>query len=367
MRVDLETGEILDLVSGEGACAGPDGASATDEARASACPPLLTGGESPSGGRAVIDWLSFTFTEWQESTLMPMMLQLLSVWCGRTVGAEPANGRHGFKQSQLLYVFHEHKFVPVGVMAWGGEQQRGRAYVSLNGTWCSLIDSDMWPVVRGWIESVRATLTRVDLAADFVNGEYSIEDAVDWYRAGEFNAGGRMPKHSCEGDWLHSNPIGGRTLYVGKRGNGKFSRLYEKGKQLGNADSPWMRFECELGNRDRILPHDIITRPTEYFAGQYKVCARIVDAAAARIRTTKLEGEITIGRLKAAVKTSYGRFFHVLRLMTPDHARLVDELAVEGVPSRLAKFALHDFLHPKASETPTEKGPPPWHSQQPSP
>lgn len=169
---------------------------------------------------------------------MPMMLQLLSVWCGRTVGAEPANGRHGFKQSQLLYVFHEHKFVPVGVMAWGGEQQRGRAYVSLNGTWCSLIDSDMWPVVRGWIESVRATLTRVDLAADFVNGEYSIEDAVDWYRAGEFNAGGRMPKHSCEGDWLHANPIGGRTLYVGKRGNGKFSRLYEKGKQLGNADSP---------------------------------------------------------------------------------------------------------------------------------
>ncbi|MEO5351520.1 MAG: hypothetical protein H7836_18040, partial [Magnetococcus sp. YQC-3] len=25
-----------------------------------------------------------------------------------------------FKQSQLLYVFHEHKFVPVGVIAWGG-------------------------------------------------------------------------------------------------------------------------------------------------------------------------------------------------------------------------------------------------------
>ncbi|MDO5625736.1 MAG: hypothetical protein Q4G71_13730 [Pseudomonadota bacterium] len=55
-------------------------------------------------------------------------------------------------------------------------------------------------------------ITRVDLACDLLHGQYTVEDCVDWYRQGDFNAGGRNPRHSLVGDWL--KPVHGiHTAY----------------------------------------------------------------------------------------------------------------------------------------------------------
>lgn len=51
--------------------------------------------------------------------------------------------------------------------------------------------------------------------------------------------------------WAQRAPDGrGRTFYVGRRENGKLLRVYEKGKQLGAENSPWVRIELELHNKD---------------------------------------------------------------------------------------------------------------------
>ena len=72
-----------------------------------------------------------------------------------------------------------------------------------------------------------------------------MEDVVALYHQGAFNRGGRPPKLKEAGDWIKHCGYG-RTLYLGARGNGKFLRIYEKGKQLGDRTSPWIRYEVEL-------------------------------------------------------------------------------------------------------------------------
>ena len=46
-------------------------------------------------------------------------------------------------------------------------------------------------------------------------------------------------------------------------------RVYEKGKQLGDTSSPWVRWELELHNRDRIIPWDVLLEPGKYLAAAY--------------------------------------------------------------------------------------------------
>ena len=45
-----------------------------------------------------------------------------------------------------------------------------------------------------------------------------------------------------------------KPFYVGKRGNSKFTRVYEKGKQFGDVNSPWVRFETEFRAGDIDIP-----------------------------------------------------------------------------------------------------------------
>ena len=191
-------------------------------------------------------------------------------------------------------------------------------------------------------------LTRVDLAVDCLNGEYKVTDALGWLEQGEFNAGGRNPRHSTPGDW--ANPAYasgegiryGRTLETGRRENGKMLRAYEKGRQLGDSTSDWTRFEVELRNIDRELPIDILTECDKYFAGAYKCLERLISSGSERIATHQKEGEISISKLSEYAKTSYGQLFHVLRMrMSADE--IFNELSRLGIPRRLQKSALLGF------------------------
>jgi phage replication initiation protein len=294
---------------------------------------------------AVIDWLSFTLgpTAWNASGLVEMIRTWLISWSGgEPVAGESANGLHGYEKSVRFYSVVNHQPCLIGVVAWGGNN--GTAYVSLNGSYCGQVC--YWDLVANTLQAVSARVTRLDLAVDALGGEFSVEDACAWYGEGGFTGNGRRPTHSCEGDWLavadsegRLSPRG-RTLYVGRREHGKYARIYEKGKQLGNPDSSWARFEVEIKNRDRVIPYDAIRRPSEYFAGSYPCAEQLVDVGAERIRTSRAEGEISLERMRAYCRSAYGRLVHVLRLRTSDHVELLDSLAIEGIPRRLEKSAL---------------------------
>ena len=264
--------------------------------------------------------------------------------CGMLGGVlgESVNGMFGYSEGVRFYMPIGGAAVHVGRLDFGGDHHGGRARLDLSGAGCSKVSS--WSFVRVLLESLdECKLTRVDLAVDCLEGEFSVEDASDWYLAGEFNAGGRNPRHSTVGDWLSPEPRHGRTLEVGRRENGKMLRCYEKGRQLGDSSSPWTRFEVEIRNNDRDIPFEVLTDCDAYFVGAYKCLERVLDAAAERIKTHQKEGEISLENLTAFSRTAYGQLVHVLRGRFTA-SEVLDQISRPGIPKRLERASLGGFL-----------------------
>ena len=265
-------------------------------------------------------------------------------WLTRDLGGvmgETTNGMFGYESGVRFYVPMDGTAINVGSIYYGGEHHGGRARLELTGAGCSRVKN--WLAVYtqlGLLEDCK--LTRVDLAVDCLVGEFGVEDAVDWYQSGDFNAGGRNPRHSLVGDWL--DPKHGRTLEVGRRENGKMLRCYEKGRQLGNQSSTWTRFEVEIRNNDRDIPLEILTESDTYFVGAYNCLDRILDAAATRIKTHQKEGEISLEVATGHAKTQYGQLVNVMRA-TMSAGEIIDSISRPGIPKRLERASLGGFIN----------------------
>jgi phage replication initiation protein len=320
------------------ACAAVDrGSSRRERTDAQRFPPALTGGESPA--RAKVDWLTVTWYPEPDEHIPQTIHSLLVSVLGNVSGVD-APGMFGYERGARFFIpLDDGKEHHVARVDYGGTHHKMRARLDLSGTACARVRD--WFALQAWIaEQFDYKLTRVDLAVDCLEGEFDVEDARDWYLAGEFNAGGRMPRHSTPGDWLQ--PKHGRTLEVGRRENGKMLRAYEKGRQLGDHSSPWTRFEVELRNIDRDLPLDVLIDCDRYFVGAYKCLQRLLDVAGERIPTHQKEGEIVIEKLIEYSRTSYGTLVHTLRgyLSAGD---LLDAISRPGTPKRLEKASLAGF------------------------
>ena len=205
-----------------------------------------------------------------------------------------------------------------------------------------------WLAVRSHLELCdELALTRVDLAVDLLNGEFSVEDALDWWRCGEFRAGaqGVRPRHSLLGDWGSDEPVHGRTVEIGRRENGKMCRVYEKGRKLGNPQGEWTRFEVELRNNDRDLPLDILTDCDKYFTGAYLCLQQLLDAAGERIRTHQKEGEISLEVAVEHATNQAGKVLHVLRLTGLSFEQVYEHISRPGIPKRLERATLGGFFN----------------------
>ena len=230
--------------------------------------------------------------------------------------------------------------VPLGFVAWGGASQRRRdgamtAQIHIDGHGCEVIGvAGAWIHVANWIDRCGVKISRIDIAHDCYNGEFDVDDAVRWYRAGAFTNRGRSPKCDTAGDWVNMTP--GRTFYVGDRANGKLCRVYHKGVQLGDPDSKWTRFEVEWRARDRVLISDMLRRPHEYLAGAYP-CLAWVSRDCQRIETICKKSEIQIQSLLEFARIQYGRLLNYLRNeIGMDDGEIVAEIVRSGVPGRLA-------------------------------
>lgn len=306
------------------------------------CPPALTGGESLGQG-AKVDWLTVTWQPDPDEHVPALIHDALTRFLGGVMG-ESVTGMFGYSEGVRFYVPCGGSALHVARLDFGGDHHGGRARLDLSGSGCSRVSH--WGALRAFVEGLdAATLTRVDLAVDALAGEFTVDDAAGWYRSGEFNAGGRMPRHSCVGDWLSDSSRHGRTLEVGRRENGKMLRCYEKGKQLGDQASPWVRFEVELRNNDRDLPFDVLTRCDEYFVGAYRCLERVLDAAGERIKTHQKEGEIALEVMQEHARNGYGQLLHVMRVRGVSAAAIIEELSRPGVPRRLERAALGGFLN----------------------
>lgn len=299
-----------------------------------ATPRPVTRGESTprpaQDQRAKIDWLNATFPA--PAMTVAGLVQFLGAICGRGIAAKLDGGLFGFAERHRLTMHVDGAQVEIGALALGGESQGGKWLLQLTGKGCGMVDD--WASLRELLEGLGATITRLDLALDFLHGEHTVDDAMDMLEDGQFTCQGRTPSSMQMGDW-HAGKEG-RTLYVGKAKNGKMLRVYEKGKQLKSVNSEWVRYEVQLGNRDRVIPFDAMTEPDRFFAGAYPALQALIDSAAETIPTTQTETLTNLGHLLYHLRRCYGKALHqATETCAVSHTDLVEEMRVIGIPRRV--------------------------------
>lgn len=283
---------------------------------------------------AKIDWLNCTFPESDEFCISDLA-ELIQEWTGcRVAWWSDDAGIFGFEHRQRIAVMlPSGASVELGFYAWGGESQRGRCLLQFTGKGCGLVKD--WSGLMAWLVEHGASITRVDLAVDFLSGEHSVDDAVDLYMGGAFVNRGRNPELSSTGDWLEGGKRG-RTVYIGKLKNGKTLCVYEKGKQLKDYESNWTRYEVRLGNRDRVIPLDVLVDPDKYFVGAYPALEAMLEVAAEKVPTVKREAQASLASLAVHMERCYGKAIHqILETTGATPAELIQEVRVVGIPKKV--------------------------------
>lgn len=287
-------------------------------------PRPVTRGESTLQPTAHIDWLGCTFLPGAEglSILEAVFSIAPSSWEKRPAGWQ------GYEHRIDLGGF--------GLLGYGGEHQRGTVHFELNAHGCANIRD--WRAVQAWCEASGARITRIDLAHDDFNGEgVSIATARRWFDEGQFTTGGRAPIARLVDD-LGSDR--GKTLYIGQRQNGKLCRVYEKGKQLGDPQSPWCRVEVEYRAKSRIIPYDVLTRPSDYLAGAYP-CLAHLSTQQDKVKTLRKSAEIGYERMVECLRVQYGSALNImLKIESGDPFAVLEQTTRPGTPKRLVHLPL---------------------------
>lgn len=264
--------------------------------------------------RTTIDWWAFR----TQGEPLDVLQALRGAYgpVGELVRLVPrSHGWQGYEQSAEVQIGD----MGVGLVAYGGEAQRGWVYASLTGKGCHwLVD---WDRAQEAIEALPAyDARRVDIALTTGDGLVGHESVLAAYRAGGFQTGGRPP--TCR-QVIGEDPRDGRTIYVGSRERDKFFRGYEKGYEMarGLLDkgmdvthidqvpiADLYRLELELKAKSAPLPDDIIERRDQYFAGAYPYLQSVLSEVEPEILVLRREREpqLDLARALANIRRQYG-------------------------------------------------------------
>lgn len=284
--------------------------------------PLIDG--NPSA--AIVDYLNCTFQFNSQYPLNDFFHQLLNILGAAFAPAvDRGIGKYGYKHS---FTLGNSK----ALFAYGGNG--GTGFLSFSGEACHQIKD--WKLLVNYLENtLKARITRWDGAYDDFEGVKSVNVALEMYQSGLFTNGGRKPLMDQRGNWIE--PDGrGRTLYIGSSDNGKLTRIYEKGMQLGIPYHPWVRWETQLGNRDRDIPWEAVLEPGKYLAGCYPNAMGWISAEQSRIKTLQKTAQIGYQALTHWGSVAYGK--HINAMMQregEDAVRVIEMLRRGGFPSRL--------------------------------
>jgi len=238
------------------------------------------------------------------------------------------HGRFAYKHLADLYRDGEH----VGTFCFGGTTNNGTAALMLKGKGCSGVNMSK---LRKFLEPFpNSHLTRVDVAHDDLEGKRTVDWYVEQFHSGGFFIKGATPKPRNGGDWTSKDDVKGRTFYVGSKRNGKEACIYEKGKQLGDTLSQWVRVEVRFTHDDHLVPFDILTSPQMFFAGSYPVL-KDTSVFHDRCVVIKKHAVIVLAALIGHGRASYGKLVNVLVEIGHTSDEIVKALIVPGCPKRL--------------------------------
>lgn len=219
-----------------------------------------------------------------------------------------------------------------GYVLHGG--QRNTVCFMISGTGCSAFKPGWESRLYGCCSSL-GKITRADLAFDdFEGARGSIYEVDVLEKAGMFTwAGHGRSEVTKAGNWDYSDPNNkGLTLYIGAVTSGKRLCCYEKGKQLGQQDSKWVRYEVRFSNKDRILPWTILINPSHYFAGSYPLFENFSDKQA-RPSIKKKSAEISYEASIRIVKRQFGQYLNMILAIEGNEG--IERCIREGIPKRV--------------------------------
>lgn len=274
---------------------------------------------------ALVDYLNCTFPFSTKESLADFFYELLRVIGGAFAPVVDRKcGKYGYEHS---FTLGDSK----ALFAYGGNNST--AFLTFSGESCHQIPD--WDRLVNFLANKRkAHITRWDGAYDDMEGLHSVDDALKMYQEGLFTNGGRNPRMDQRGNWVE--PDGrGRTLYVGSSENGKLLRVYEKGMQLGIPWHPWVRWECQLGNTDRIIPWEAVLEPGKYLAGCYRKALGWISAEQSRIRTLQKTADIGYESLTHWASVAYGKHIDLMLKVEGSAEKVIEKLRRDGLPSRI--------------------------------
>ncbi len=288
-----------------------------------------------SEGAAFVDALSFVFKvdrykeEFPSSSsgaFLEHLGRMLVFMFGFDVTSQRPTGLNFYESSYYLGAGGK-----CGLLSLGGDRQRGTVLVQIYGYGCSMAKLGWEERCHAFLSDVGGYITRADCAYDDYNGVYNVDSAFSDYDKGAYSTRGRYPNVEQRGNWVRPNGKG-RTLYIGERSSGKLLRVYEKGLQLGSLDKPtWNRIELELHNSDRVIPLDVLLRPSAYLSGAYPALS-FISPTAERIRTIKLMAKASISSAIANIKKQWGKYIYFLRNYYDDDNSFFSDISRLGIP-----------------------------------
>ncbi|CAN5907004.1 hypothetical protein BH11PSE12_BH11PSE12_17250 [soil metagenome] len=278
----------------------------------------------------IVDWLNFTV---HEDTFQKMsgykLVSTEDVICEASKQLQKIFGFGITSQRDQGMNFYRESWVlgdDMGFVCLGG--QENTMLVTLTGQGCTIANQGWETRLYAFLSNtncVRPSISRIDLAHDDFAGKYlSVDWAETQWHVRGFNTsrGGRKVNIECVGNW-HAPTGAGRTLNIGMRTSGKFLRVYEKGRQLGDVTSEWCRAELEIKSSDRIIPLDILLQPSDYFAGAYPCFEQFAHIdTPKRVKLREKVAHIVTDAAVKITKHQYGKYLSVFRQLWGDKAAL---------------------------------------------
>lgn len=214
----------------------------------------------------------------------------------------------------------------IGLMATGGDNQKGWSQVNLTGEAMDHI-RNVPANLSGVVSEARGQYKRVDIALTTVDGSVSAKTVTDAYWSGGFTVGKVAPSIKTI---LPGDPTEGTTVYIGKRTQPCFCRSYDKGYEMlqkwnnalpegsapytpddftidGRRLSDIFRIELELKLEPSLFPEDVLERSDSYFAGAYPYLGRLVDSQPETFRLTPQRvAQLNLNQALGHIKKQWG-------------------------------------------------------------
>lgn len=219
-----------------------------------------------------IDWISFSFqSEYSLQSIINYINEILSEFNLELFSEKSPSPIKFFDQTYHIYIkgcftaSHGHLSVrttmsdsPTYILVLTG------AALFLMGNSGSLVYRNFFDVED--YAFFNHKIHRIDLCLDDIYNEFKFFERIESDYADGYFTRGRTPSFRS----IINNDLSGNTIYIGKRPSHKMIRIYNKGQQLGDPFSSWVRFEIEVRpDSSHILPFEMLLNPEDYFYGFY--------------------------------------------------------------------------------------------------